>query len=184
MQTILPMQKIFYNQNGGSDFIKKAEDDYSFQESLTKELDSIEGDFNETTLLKIVLWKTNRYPELEENTIQIINELKRNYSIEKAKTVLFHLLGLKGFDLPMASTVLRFACPNELQIIDKRVYRFIMPDDKLKIPYNKREKVEMYFKYIEHLKSTSEKYSIPFHKSDRILYQLDKNLNHDIPIDY
>jgi len=178
------MQKIFHKENSSPDFIKKAEDDYSFQELLTKELDNVEGDFNETTLLKIILWKTNRYPELEENTIQIINELKRNYSIEKAKAVLLHLLDLKGFDLPMASTVLRFACPNELQIIDKRVYRFIMPDDKLKIPYNKREKVELYFRYIEHLKNTSGMYSIPFHKSDRILYQLDKSLNYDIPIDY
>lgn len=178
------VNKIYDHPNNSSDLIKKADSDYSFQKVLTKELDDLEEDFDETTMLKIVLWKTNRYPHLNADTLQIINELRRNYSQEMAKTVLSHLLELKGFDLPMASTVLRFACPNDLQIIDKRVYRFIMPDDKLKIPYNKTEKVEMYFKYIERLKDISQIYNIPFRKSDRILYQLDKSLNADTPIEY
>lgn len=178
------LKKIFDDQNNSLDFINKTESDYSFQKVLTKELDFIESDSNEMTMLKIILWKTNRYPELKPDTLKIINELRTSYTLDKARTALFHLLELKGFDLPMASTVLRFACPNELQIIDKWVYRFIMPEDKLKIPYNKTEKVELYFKYIEELKMISRKYNIPFHKSDRILYQLDKNLNTNIPIDY
>jgi thermostable 8-oxoguanine DNA glycosylase len=97
---------------------------------------------------------------------------------------LTHLLKLKGFDLPMASTVLRFACPCELQILDKRVYRLIMPDNELKIPYAKEKKVEMYFDYIDKLKNISELCNIPFEKSDRIFYQLDKDLNSEIPIGY
>lgn len=33
---------------------------YKYQPPLTKKLDSYSGEFNETTLLEIVLWKTNR----------------------------------------------------------------------------------------------------------------------------
>jgi thermostable 8-oxoguanine DNA glycosylase len=84
----------------------------------------------------------------------------------------------------MASTVLRFACPTELQIIDKRVYRLIMPENELRIPFNNERKVTLYFEYIEKLKEISRDCNIPFEKSDRIFYQLDKNLNSEIPIGY
>lgn len=85
----------------------------------------------------------------------------------------------------MASTVLRFACPNELQIIDQRVYRFITKDaDVFKKPYSDEKKVEMYFDYIEQLGKVCKSYGIPFSQSDRILYQLDKKYNGDIPIRY
>ena len=78
----------------------------------------------------------------------------------------------------MASTVLRFAVPNELQIIDQRVYRFITPDkDCLKIPYNIEKKITLYFDYITQLKKICKEYDIAFSDADRILYQLDKTLN-------
>ena len=104
--------------------------------------------------------------------------------MKKAKIALTHLLHLKGFDLPMASTVLRFACPGELQIIDKRVFRFIMPVNELKIPFSKEKKVQLYFEYIEKLKVIARDCNIPFDKSDRIFYQLDKDLNSETIIDY
>jgi thermostable 8-oxoguanine DNA glycosylase len=178
------LKKIFDVQNRNPALLERAATDYSFQDELTAELDRKTDDFGEVTLLKIVLWKTNRYPKLESNTIQIINGLRENYSEDKAKAALLHLLNLKGFDLPLASTVLRFACPTELQIIDKRVYRLIMPVDALKIPHGKKQKVDMYFEYIEKLKEISLDCNIPFRKSDRIFYQLDKILNSDIPIGY
>ena len=179
------MKKIFDTQNDHSDLFKKAEADYTFQEALTKKLDNFKEDFDEKTILEIVLWKTNRYPHLEENTIQEINGLKNNYTPEKARLVLSHLLNLKGFDLPMASTVLRFADPNQFQIIDQRVYRFITPgENQLKIPHNKEAKIELYFKYIDCLKEICSAFNIAFNKSDRILYQLDKTLNRNIPIKY
>ena len=178
------LKKIFEVQNRTPELLEKAQSNYVFQEELTKQLDAKTDDFDEVTLLKIILWKTNRYPRLEPNTIYIINELRWNYSIDKAKKALSHLLELKGFDLPMASTVLRFACPHELQIIDKRVYRLIMPENELKIPYAKEKKIEMYFDYIEKLKNISKECNVPFEKSDRVFYQLDKDLNSEISIGY
>ena len=178
--------KNIFNLNGNlTELISTAEKNYKFQPILTAKLDNTSGDFTDKTILEIVLWKTNRYPEFEETLIDEINDLRKTYSTEKAKILLKKLLTLKGFDLPMASTVLRFACPNELQIIDQRVYRFISEDtDVFKKPYNDDKKVEVYFQYIEKLKKICATYNIPFSKSDRILYQLDKELNANHPIKY
>ena len=165
--------------------LKDADLQYKFQPKLTHALDNHTGDFTETTLLEIVLWKTNRYPTITPDLITDINELRKNYSEVKAKNLLRKLLQkeTKGFDLPMASTVLRFACPEKLQIIDQRVYRFITPEkDSLKIPYNIEEKIDLYFNYINQLKTICQDYNIPFHKADRVLYQLDKTENKTIPL--
>lgn len=178
------LKKICEVKNQNPKLLEKAELDYKFQLELTQELDKKIDDFDELTFLKIVLWKTNRYPILESDFINVINDLRKNYTEQKARSALRHLLNLKGFDLPMASAVLRFACPNELQIIDKRVYRMIMPENKLKIPLSTERKVHVYFEYIEKLKHVALECNIPFHRSDRILYQLDKNVNYQIPIDY
>ena len=179
------MKKI---QGSSSDWITKlkaAEQEYKFQPKLTHDLDNHIGDFTDITILEIVLWKTNRYPTITKDLLADINDLRNNYSEDKAKKLLRKLLQKesKGFDLPMASTVLRFACPEELQIIDQRVYRFINPDkDSLKIPYNIEEKIVLYFKYVQDLKDICNNYDIPFQKEDRILYQLDKKENKNIPI--
>ena len=158
-----------------------AQKEYSYQRQLTEKLDNHSGDFSETTLLEIALWKTNRYPTITQDLLDDINDLRKSFSDEKAKKLLLKLLDLKGFDLPMASTVLRFAVPDRLQIIDQRVYRFITPGENcLKIPYNIDLKVNLYFDYIERLKNICSDFSIPFSKADRILYQLDKVHNKDI----
>jgi thermostable 8-oxoguanine DNA glycosylase len=157
-----------------------ADKEYSYQTHLTQKLDSHSGDFSETTLLEIALWKTNRYPTTTQDLLDDINDLRKIYSEQRARNLLLKLLDLKGFDLPMASTVLRFAVPDQLQIIDQRVYRFITDKDCLKIPYNVDQKVDLYFNYIERLKNICNDYDIPFSKADRILYQLDKIHNKDI----
>ena len=78
----------------------------------------------------------------------------------------------------MEYTVLRFAVPNELQIIDQRVYRFITPDkDCPDVPYNIEKKITLYFDYITQLTKICKEYDIAFYDADRILYQLDKTLN-------
>lgn len=165
--------------------ISKAEELYKFQPELTAKLDNQKDDFTDVTFLEIVLWKTNRYPEIKDDIVEQVNMLRNNYSEERAKDVLRKLLSLKGFDLPMASTVLRFAVPLHLQIIDKRVYRFIHEDvNEFKIPYNNEGKVQLYFSYIAKLKEVCSQKNIPFEKADRILYQLDKHLNAEIPIKY
>jgi hypothetical protein len=173
------MKKLQDLSNFEEDF-KKAEIEYNYQPLLTGKLDNYEGEFSEMTLLEIALWKTNRYPEVTPDLLDSINDLRKDYSEAKARDLLYKLVNLRGFDLPMASTVLRFAVPNELQIIDQRVYRFITNNDCFDIPHNKEEKVEVYFEYIKELKCVCQKYDIPFSKSDRILYQLDKRYNKDI----
>jgi thermostable 8-oxoguanine DNA glycosylase len=167
-----------------SEQITRAKSEYKYQPELTKRLDAHEGDFTETTLLEIVLWKVNRYPYLDNDLLTAINDLRTKYTEEKARSLLKTLLSkkYKGFDLPMASTVLRFACPDHLQIIDQRVYRFITQENKLKLPFNVDKKIDLYFEYIKTLKAACEKYGIDFKESDRILYQLDKIHNKSIPI--
>lgn len=160
-----------------------ADKEYRYQPHLTQKLDSHSGDFSETTLLEIALWKTNRYPTITQDLLNDINDLRKSYSEEKSRNLLRKLLQkqIKGFDLPMASTVLRFAVPDKLQIIDQRVYRFITPDKNcLDIPYNIDKKIELYFDYIARLKKICIDFDIPFSKADRILYQLDKIHNKDI----
>jgi thermostable 8-oxoguanine DNA glycosylase len=179
------MKKIYNIDGDLREHVRKAAENYKFQPILTKKLDSISGDFNEMTLLEIVLWKTNRYPEFTSVLIDDINSLRNHFSVDKAKSLLKDLLTLRGFDLPMASTVLRFACPDHFQIIDQRVFRFINEEtDVFKKPYNNDKKVEMYFDYLNKLRAVCNQYDIPFSKSDRILYQLDKDLNGDYPINY
>lgn len=179
------MKKIYNIDGNLREYVRKADESYKFQPALTGKLDSISGDFNEMTLLEIVLWKTNRYPEFTSALIDDINSLRNHFSVDKAKSLLKDLLTLRGFDLPMASTVLRFACPHHFQIIDQRVFRFISEEtDVFKKPYNNDKKVEMYFDYLDRLRAVCIQYDIPFSKSDRILYQLDKDLNSDHPISY
>jgi thermostable 8-oxoguanine DNA glycosylase len=167
--------------------IAEAENKYNYQPVLTNKLDNIIGDFKNTDILEIVLWKINRYPSISAYLLRDINDLRSNYSIEKARAILKDLLSedSRGFDLPMASTILRFACPEHLQIIDKRVYRLITPEkDEFKIPYNSERKIELYFDYLRRLKEICIHLNIPFSKADRILYQIDKDLNKDFPINY
>lgn len=179
------MKRIHNLDSRLNELFDEAERDYKFQPELTKKLDNHYGDFTETTLLEIVLWKTNRYPTFTPELIDDINDLRRHCTVHGAKILLKKLLSLKGFDLPMASTVLRFACPDQFQIIDQRVYRFISEDvDVFKKPHSDDKKVEVYFEYLDNLKDVCNKYNIPFRKADRILYQLDKTFNSEYPIKY
>jgi thermostable 8-oxoguanine DNA glycosylase len=83
----------------------------------------------------------------------------------------------------MASTVLRFAVPDKLPIIDQRVYRFITPNENsLKIPHQIEQKIDLYFNYVNRLRSICTQHQIDFKKADRVLYQADKVLNKQIPL--
>jgi thermostable 8-oxoguanine DNA glycosylase len=159
--------------------IEKAENSYDYQEDLTKELDNITDDLNELDILKIVLWKLNRYVLVNEQLRAAINGLRKNYSINKATIVLETLLDCKGVNLPMASSILRFAAPNHFQIIDQRAYR-ILTGKPLQLSKSKSERISLYFDYIRLLHEKCEQYNIPFHKADRILYELDKKANADL----
>lgn len=179
------MNKIYDLGSDLSEQLRKAKHDYNYEPVLTSKLDKIQEDFTEITMLEMVLWKINRYPEFDQTVIDEINLLRKTHSIDHGKSLLKRLLMLKGFDLPMASTVLRFAAPHQFQIIDQRVYRFIYEnEDVFKIPYNIDKKVRLYFEYLEKLKLVCLHFDIEFVCADRILYQLDKNINSDYPIKY
>ncbi|MDV3995845.1 hypothetical protein CMT66_10615 [Elizabethkingia anophelis] len=148
--------------------------DFNYQEELTKKLDNKQDEFTYETFLEIILWKTNSYPEVDNELISKINRLRKEYSETLADDILIKLLGAKGFDLPMASTLLRFINPEYFQIIDQRVYRLLYGEN-LKIPFSKSKKIDLYKKYIIYLRNICDKYKIPFSQSDRILYLLDKH---------
>lgn len=161
--------------------LKEAEEKYKYQEKLTDELDGNKDGFTECHFLKIMLWKLNRYPEIQSDTIRILNKLKKSYTEESAKLCLAHLLQIKGCDLPMASTILRFLMPEKFQIIDQRAYR-ILYGEELKMSTLKDKKIEIYFKYLFKLREETIRFNISFEKADRLLYSLDRIVNKNLPL--
>ena len=158
---------------------------YNYQQDLTPKLDKLDSsdDFTEINLLEIVLWKVNRYPAYTPELISNLKNVKNLKCAEDAKELLSELLITRGFDLPMASTVLRFLRSDIFQIIDKRVYRFITPErNTLYLSRNIDKKIELYFNYLQRLREVCTIHNIPFEISDRVFYQLDKIHNGHIPL--
>lgn len=158
------------------DLIKNLHE-YNYQGELTKKLDDKYDDFSYETILEIVLWKTNRFPKISSELISNINRLRKDFNENLADNILMELLDKtrsKGFDLPMASTVMRFINPNAFQIIDQRVYR-ILYGKEMKVPYNSVEKVRFYKDYLSKLKMACINYNVDFKNADRIFYLLDKH---------
>jgi thermostable 8-oxoguanine DNA glycosylase len=154
---------------------------FNYQEGLTEKLDSFEKPFDQNTINEIVLWKTNRYAEIENETLELLNAIKVNAKeLDKELTiiVLRNLLDKKqrGIGLPMASTLLRFKNKNIYQIIDQRSYRFLYGID-LKLKSNIESQIELYLSYLVDLKQKCDDLNIPFENADRIFYLLDKALN-------
>ena len=169
-----------------SDFEISSDDfEFNYQKSLTSKLDSDIGIFDQNKLNEIVLWKVNRYAQFDDRLIKMINSINRNDSEineDKTRLVLNELLKTNGVQLAMASTILRFRNPNIYQIIDQRVYRLIYKNKILNINTYPSEKnlkfqIELYIKYLKDLKKICLNFNIPFSKSDRILFMVDKRLN-------
>lgn len=162
-------------------------EEYNYQDELTKELDAFESDFDQNLINKIVLWKINRYAKLDEETIQLLNDIlptEQEMHKEKTIAVLRVLLNNPGIGIPMASTILRFRNSNIYQIIDQRAYR-ILYGKELKLSTTKiDENIEIYLDYLERLKAFCISSGIEFSQSDRFLYEKDKKLNKDIKIKY
>ena len=160
---------------------------YSFQLVLTKKLDSISSDFNKEIINEIVLWKVNRYTELEIDTLLLLNTIRKDDEIlntSLTKQILEQLLITKGIQLPMASTILRFKNPKLYQIIDQRVFRFIYGENMPKYFGSIESQIVLYLEYLEKLKNICEEKQINFELSDRIIYELDKEYNKDEKIKY
>jgi hypothetical protein len=54
---------IFTNDLKWQLYIETVKDEYAFQKDLTIELDAKYNAWTDIDLLKVVLWKVNRYPE-------------------------------------------------------------------------------------------------------------------------
>lgn len=161
--------------------LEEARLEKKYQPELTEELDVHVGDFTEIHFLKIILWKLNRYPQYKDSLIVILNDLNNNYDEEKLKKVLEMLLDIKGIDLPMASTILRFLIPDKCQIIDQRAYR-ILYGEELKLSTVKEKKVNTYIEYLKKLDEKCIEFNIDFKEADRVLYYMDKKINKSIPL--
>lgn len=159
---------------------------FNYQSNLTEKLDNIKDSFDQATIDQIVLWKVNRYAELNDETLSLLNKIEisdKQLNNDLTKEVLRKLLDTKGIRLPMASTILRFKNPNLYQIIDQRAYRVIY-NSNLALPSNIDEQIEIYLSYLTKVRSVCQQFDIDFNKADRMLYWADKEINKDKKIKY
>jgi hypothetical protein len=168
-----------------------ADKEFEYQKDLTAKLDKNETMFDQEIINEIILWKVNRYANVDNDTLKLLNDIGTTSTvldIEKTRKILKMLIQKKGIQLPMASTMLRFKNKNIYQIIDQRVYRIIYKDKKLKLKThlndkNLNDQVDLYIQYLKDLTEVCEKLEIHFDESDRILFMADKRINKDIPLD-
>lgn len=171
------------------DKITPSEDDiknsvYSYQSDLTSKLDKLDTDFNQDIINEIVLWKVNRYALVDNETLKLVNQIKKEdtqINPELTGAILLRLLSKeqKGFRLAMASTVLRFKNPKIYQIIDQRVFRFLYGKDLKYSETNINEQITIYLDYLQKLKDICAEHSVNFETADRVFYTMDKVYNPD-----
>jgi hypothetical protein len=171
--------------------LQSADFTFDYQPELTDKLDNLNTPFGQEDINEIVLWKVNRYAPVSNETLFLLNQLNpdaMDMEIELTKSILKALLGTKGVQLPMASTILRFKNKNIYQIIDQRVYRIIYKGKKLKLNSYLTEKniddqIQLYLDYLVDLRLVCKRLDIEFKLADRILYTADRRINKDIPLD-
>ncbi len=162
-------------------------DNYKFQPELTRILDEIDVDFDQNIINQIVLWKVNRYSQIEESGLLLLNQITKDdliLNIDLTEEILRNLLSTKGIQLAMASTILRFKNPNVYQIIDQRVYRLIYGKVMPKYFSSIDTQIKLYIEYLGKLREVCNHKQIDFILADRILYDLDKKYNKDEKIKY
>jgi len=165
--------------------LQNSDYDFNYQKALTGRLDNFEGDFNQELVNEIVLWKVNRYAEVDSATIKLVNQIDRNsVNIDEQLTreVIRQLLETNGVQFAMASTFLRYRNPNIYQIIDQRVYRIIYPKRIFKPSYTKSfsnisKQIDLYINYLTDLRKVCDQLEITFNLADRILYEADRRVN-------
>tara|TARA_Y100000385_G_C12991583_1_gene593063 strand:+ start:201 stop:758 length:558 start_codon:yes stop_codon:yes gene_type:complete len=173
--------------------LEKGKDlDFKYQEELTEKLDETNSKFTQAILNEIVLWKVNRYALFNSTLINEINTISswKVLNEEKTRELLTSLLKIKGVQLAMASTILRFRNPNIFQIIDKRAYRVINKGKTLKLTPIKDtsrlktidHQIDLYLEYLEKIKNVSKILNISFCHADRVLYNIDKRINKSVKI--
>ena len=164
---------------------------FDYELDLTGYLDGIgQVDFDEMDILKITLWKVQRFPHINVNVLENLNKLKDVKDIdadkERISAVLKDFLSndCKGVRLPMASTYLRFRNPNVFQILDRRVWHWVYQndEDEKKREYTEsiivNEQIEKYLKYLRDLRKLAKKDGVRFCDADRYYYLKDKKEGH------
>jgi len=122
----------------------------------------------------------NRFVSLDGDQLRRIDALRKLQPGEhgQAHLVLEELLDAHGVDLPMASTFLRFRNPSVFQIIDRHAYRALYGRDyRLYTQTSPTKKIEVYFAYLDDLRSLCRLKGLKFDKVDRVLYAFDKKTN-------
>ena len=155
---------------------------YNYQIELTNKLDSLATDFNQEIINEIALWKVNRYAAIDNETLALINQIKKDdtkLNLELTGAILLKLLSKeqKGVRIAMASTILRFKNPKVYQIFDQRVYRFIFGQDLKYSETNINEQICIYIDYLNKLKDVCKEHNIEFEAADRVFYSMDKVYN-------
>ncbi len=169
--------------------IMKCDLTFKHEPELTKKLDSRNGPFDQSVINEITLWKVGRYAHIDGRLLTDLNCIQKTdkrFSRSKIKEILVRLLEARGVGMPMASTFLRFRNPSLFQIMDQRVYRVVYGEE-MSLPRRStvadRENIaDIYFAYLNKLCDTCARLKIPFEKSDRILYLIDKCINKGIKL--
>lgn len=181
-QIIIPIKDVLSLYNNG------LKDKY--EPELTKELDNIGSRaFSHDDIHKITLWKVARFPHIDNdllkklNALANINDLNNLKERQQTRDVLEKLLKCSGVRLPMASTYLRFRNPNVFQIIDRHVWHQIM-DKEYQELNSVKERVKIYFRYLNALKRRCKKDGVDFLEADRVYYWKDKKEGHKIGKSY
>lgn len=160
--------------------------DYKYQPRLTAKLSNAPSRLADQELInEIVLWKVNRYAELDQETLDLLNSplIKQNQLDKELTTkILTKLLSTPGVRLAMASTILRYRNPDVYQIIDQRAYRFAMGEELkiYEVKNNQKElnrQIGIYLSYLEKLREIARDTKWAFNELDQILYVKDKEHN-------
>jgi thermostable 8-oxoguanine DNA glycosylase len=158
-----------------SDFLK----DYSYHPELTPRLDALAPQpFTQSVVNEIVLWKLNRYALLNAAALEELNSVVNLQpgSHRSARDVILALLGERGVDLGMASTLLRFRNPRTFQIIDRHAYRALY-GAAIRLSGSTLRKVELYLRYLDDLIELAHAKNVEFCTLDRVLYEFDRQKN-------
>ncbi|GEP45867.1 hypothetical protein [Brevifollis gellanilyticus] len=155
---------------------------YKAYPSLTRQLDHFVGPFNAEVINCIVLWKLSRFVDLPAPLLAELDGVRQLEVGQHAQAaeLATDLQRVKGVQLAMASTFLRFANPEVFQIIDRHAYRAVYGTDlskALKAHRTVGAKTQLYFTYLDALRQLCTEKHLPFRDADRILFEFDKQEN-------
>jgi hypothetical protein len=129
---------------------------------------------------EIVLWKVNRYVSVTPALLRELDHIRglKPNQHRQGRSVLTALLGCRGVDLAMASTLLRFRNPAVFQIIDRHAYRAVYGEDyPLSTKCGTDRKVALYFDYLDALVALCAAKGLEYETVDRVLYIFDRQKN-------